>query len=93
MGKELSNTEAILKNWLGQGVQEDPPKSRIEKLLVQIRDEGGGGGGFTPTQAQLNAMNSGIDSVKVAQITTNTSDISDIQDTIGDINSVLEEVL
>lgn len=47
MGKELSNTEAILKNWLGQGVEEDPPKSRIEKLLVQIRDEGGGGGGTT----------------------------------------------
>lgn len=54
---------------------------------------GGGGGGFTPTQAQLDAMNSGIDSTKVAQIATNTSDISNIQGTIGDINSVLEEVL
>lgn len=53
MGKELSNTEAILKNWLGQGVEEDPPKSRIEKLLVQIRDEGGGGGGGTTDYTSL----------------------------------------
>ena len=28
----------------------------------------GGGGGFTPTQSQLDAMNSGIDSDKVADI-------------------------
>lgn len=54
---------------------------------------GGGGGGFTPTQTQLDAMNSGIDSTKVSQITQNASDISDIQDTIGDINTILEEVL
>lgn len=54
---------------------------------------GGGGGGFTPTQAQLDAMNSGITSSGVAQIATNTSDISDIFNIIGDINDVLEEVL
>jgi len=47
----------------------------------------------TLSQAQLNAVNSGIDSEKVAQIATNVSDISDIQQTIGDINTVLEEVL
>ena len=53
----------------------------------------GGGGGFTPTDAQLTAMNSGIDSTKVEQIGSNTTNISSIQQTIGDINSVLEEVL
>lgn len=52
-----------------------------------------GGKQATLSQAQLNAVNSGIDSEKVAQISTNTSDISDIQTTIGDINTVLEEVL
>lgn len=36
----------------------------------------GGGGGFTPTQTQLDAMNSGIDSTKVAQIATNTNNIA-----------------
>ena len=41
--------------------------------------EGGGGGGFTPTQAQLDAMNSGINSTKVAQITTNENNISSEQ--------------
>lgn len=45
------------------------------------------------TQAQLAAVNSGIDSTKVAQIATNASDILDIQTTIGNINAVLEEVL
>lgn len=59
----------------------------------EIPSTGSEGGGFTPTQTQLDAMNSGIDSTKVAQIATNTSDISDIQNTIGDINTVLEEVL
>lgn len=67
-----------------------PPITREEMFLQGIIDASGG---FTPTQAQLDAMNSGIDSTKVAQIATNTSDISDIQNTIGDINTVLEEVL
>lgn len=52
-----------------------------------------GGGGFVPTQEQLDAMNSGIDSGKVQQIETNKTNISSIQQTIGDINSVLEGVL
>lgn len=45
------------------------------------------------SQAQLNAVNSGIDSAKVEQIETNKNNILSIQQTIGDINSVLEEVL
>ena len=35
----------------------------------------GGGGGFTPTDTQLTAMNSGIDSEKVQQIETNKTNI------------------
>lgn len=54
---------------------------------------GGGGGGFTPTETQLAAMNSGITSTDVAQIETNKNNISSLQQTIGDINTVLEEVL
>ena len=53
----------------------------------------GGGSSFTPTEEQLTAMNSGIDSEKVAQIAVNASDISDLQSTIGNINTVLEGVL
>lgn len=44
-------------------------------------------------QSQLNAVNSGVDSAKVAQIATNAENISIIQQQVGDINSVLEEVL
>lgn len=53
----------------------------------------GGGSGFTPTQKQLDAMNSGITSELVEQITTNKNNITTIQETIGDINDVLEGVL
>lgn len=68
---------------------------------------GGGGGGFTPTERQLDAMNSGITAVDVLQISTNAtnitnlqlsitdinSDIEELRQLIGDINAVLEEVL
>lgn len=47
----------------------------------------------TLTTAQLAAVNSGIDSTDVAQITTNKDNIAAIQQTIGNINQVLEEVL
>ena len=54
---------------------------------------GGSSGGFTPTETQLTAMNSGITAADVEQITTNKNNISSIQQTIGDINTVLEGVL
>lgn len=40
---------------------------------------GGGGAGFTPTETQLAAMNSGITATDVEQITTNKTNISNIQ--------------
>lgn len=40
-----------------------------------LRGGAGGGSGFTPTDAQLDAMNSGIDSEKVAQIQINKNSI------------------
>lgn len=64
-----------------------------EELKAGALRGGGGGGGFTPTQTQLDAMNSGIDSTKVEQIETNKNNILSIQQTIGNINTVLEEVL
>lgn len=45
----------------------------------------GGGGEFTPTQAQLDAMNSGIDSTKVSQIETNKNNISSIKEKTDNI--------
>ena len=58
------------------------PLTRIEAYLDKIVENGGGGGGgFVPTQAQLDAMNSGIDSTKVQQIETNKTNISNQQDT------------
>ena len=45
------------------------------------------------SSSQFAALNSGINSTKVQQIETNRTNISNIQQTIGDINTVLEEVL
>ena len=47
----------------------------VQALLDQLQ-AGGGGSSFTPTEQQLAAMNSGIDSTKVEQIATNTSNIT-----------------
>ena len=40
---------------------------------------GGGGSGFTPTEEQLTAMNSGITATDVQQINTNKTNISSLQ--------------
>lgn len=53
---------------------------------------GGGGGGFTPTERQLDAMNSGITADGVLQISTNAINITNLQLSITDINSDIEEL-
>lgn len=53
---------------------------------------GGGGGGFTPTKRQLDAMNSGITADDVLQISTNATNITNLQLSITDINSDIEEL-
>ena len=62
----------------------------ILKVSKMCGSDGGGGGGFTPTDAQLAAMNSGI---TAERLETDETNILSIQQTIGDINSVLEGVL
>ena len=46
---------------------------------TEIPNSGGGGSSFEPTEAQLTAMNSGINSTLVGQITTNQSNISSVK--------------
>lgn len=53
----------------------------------------GSGSGFTPTEAQLAAMNSGITSTSVAQITTNKNNITSLQEQVGYAITELEGVL
>lgn len=66
----------------------EEPLTRIEAYLDKIVENGGGGGGgFVPTQAQLDAMNSGIDSTKVEQIETNKTNISLVQTLTQGIDS------
>ena len=76
-----SRDEDILYTTLQRQPYEKEPESRIEDLLIQLNESivSGGGGGFTPTETQLAAMNSGIDSEKVEQIATNENNISSIQ--------------
>lgn len=76
----ITRKEKYLAKAAGMAVPDLPeePLTRIEKYLAAIA-EGGGGGGFTPTETQLEAMNSGIDSTKVDQIETNKNNISSIQ--------------
>lgn len=57
----------------------------LETALAQKQD--------TLSSSQLAAVNSGITSTDVEQIETNKNNISLLQQTIGDINTVLEGVL
>lgn len=57
---------------------------------------GAASGGFTPTEQQLAAMNSGITSTDVAQINTNKNSITDIKDgtsinSFGDVEDALDD--
>lgn len=80
-----SRDEDILYTTLQGQLYEKETESRIEDLLAQLNESivSGGGGGFTPTDAQLTAMNSGIDSTKVEQIETNTTNILPIDTALG----------
>ena len=66
---------------------------------VTIGGGGGGGGGFTPTTAQLDAMNSGINSTKVAQIETNETNIllkantSDVNTATANLQAQIDELI
>lgn len=79
----ITREEKYLAKAAGVDVDIPTPITREEKYLKAIA-EGGGGGGFTPTEAQLTAMNSGIDSEKVAQIETNKNNISMQQDSVAE---------
>lgn len=68
-----SRTEEILQATIDGTAYDDEPQSRVEKQLIDLKkkiESGGTGGGFTPTEAQLAAMNSGITSDKITEIET-----------------------
>lgn len=73
---------------------------RVE-IIAQDVDElknSGGGSGFTPTAEQLTAMNSGIDSTKVAQIETNKNNIllkantSDVDTATASLQAQIDQI-
>ena len=56
LGEPQSRNEALLMKIAGEDVDVDfEPQSRIEVLLKEIIEQGGGGGGMTPSEA-LNAI-------------------------------------
>ena len=95
MGKKtVETTTSGLQQAVGRSTLAPLATEEVTELGTYFPKSGGGGGeGFEPTEAQLEAMNSGITAEDVAQITTNKNNITTLQETIGTINSVLEEVL
>lgn len=64
-----SNAENILRAALGESVEYDNPNSPVEYYLLKLKEAiESGGGGFTPTQSQLDAMNSGITAARVEEL-------------------------
>lgn len=54
---------------------------------------GSGGGGFTPTPSQLAAMNSGITSSLVSQISTTAGSVSDLEQKVAGIDSTQNDAI
>ena len=67
----------------------EKPLTRVEAYLDKIVENGGSGSGFEPTDAQLDAMNSGITSEDVEQISTNKNNILSIQGDISDLGEFI----
>lgn len=68
---QLSRVEAILRATLGQDVEVPEPLSRVEELLIELKEaieEGGGGGGGDITQilARLAQCERDIDALELA---------------------------
>lgn len=59
---------------------------------VEVPNTGGGGSGFTPTEEQLAAMNSGITATDVQQIGTNQNNILNVQTTVTGLTATVESV-
>lgn len=82
----ITREEKYLAKAAGMTVTDLPekPLTRVEKYLAAIAEGGGGGGGFTPTQEQLDAMNSGITEERVTQL----EGIDDTGDNYIEINGI-----
>ena len=56
---ETSRTEEILKATINGESYDEPPQSRIENLLLELKEvieQGGGGGGSSYTKAETDAL-------------------------------------
>lgn len=77
-----SRTEEILQATIDGTTYNDEPQSRVEKQLIDLKkkiESGGTGGGFTPTEAQLAAMNSGVNQHSVSQIADHEQRITKLE--------------
>ena len=65
----ITREEKYLAKAAGMAVPDLPeePLTRVEKYLAVIA-ENGGSSGFTPTQEQIDAMNSGITEQRVSEL-------------------------
>lgn len=67
---QLSRVEAILRATLGQDVEVPEPLSRVEELLIELKEAieagGGGGGDITQILARLSQCERDIDALELA---------------------------
>lgn len=82
----VTREETLMAEAAGREVADLTPVTRKEMFLKDIAEAGGGGGGggFTPTQNQLDAMNSGITAARVGEL----EGIDDTGDNYIEVNGV-----
>ena len=81
----MANPVTHLEKTIAGEVQ---PVTHLEHVIAEYGG-GGGGGGFTPTTAQLAAMNSGATTEKIEQIETNKNNILSVNTAVSGLQDML----
>ena len=71
-----SRVETILMAMLGESVEIDEPKSRVEELLLQLKEaieQGGGGGELAALAARVTALESRATDIETVNTTQNVA--------------------
>lgn len=92
MSIDLSRVENILETMLGRSEIKEPAQSRVEELLIELKEaieEGGTGGDVTALTARIAKCERDISSIETVD-ETQTQQIQSIVTTLGEFRTAIE---
>lgn len=94
MSIDLSRVENILETMLGRSEIKEPAQSRVEELLIELKEaieEGGTGGDITALTARIAKCERDISSIETVD-ETQTQQIQSIVTTLGEFRTAIENL-